>query len=278
MNLFYRVLVAVVAVPAIILIIRLGSWYLLLFVALQTGVASWEFFRMARARGHDVLLRAGVALAVLLPLGAWQSVAGGDQLWLVLAASLVLIVTTLAVMVRSAAVDQAIARIAVNCFGALFFGLLFSSQLLLRHDPGYSAAAGADWLLLAYLSTWSVDVGGYLAGRLFGRHRMSPVISPKKTYEGLAGGLLLTALVAWLAGVRWMGLFSLHAALAYALLVSVIAPLGDLVESLVKRDAGLKDSSRAIPGHGGVWDRFDSLLFVVPSTLVFRYLITLAGQ
>jgi phosphatidate cytidylyltransferase len=135
--------------------------------------------------------------------------------------------------------------------------------------------SGGLLLLLPVLLTWASDIGAYAVGRTMGRHKLIPSVSPGKTIEGSVGGLLASMLVAW-AYTQ----FVLHPAshldfrwapagvLAFGALVSVAAQVGDLAESLLKREAGVKDSSHIIPGHGGILDRFDSLLFVLPVAYV----------
>jgi len=133
---------------------------------------------------------------------------------------------------------------------------------------GWTHGVIAD-ALLPVLLTWSTDVGAYMFGRMFGRKKLIPSISPGKTVEGAVGGLGL-AIVICLLYVRFvlmpyaqLGL-TIQGAVLFAIVVSVAAQTGDLAESLLKREAGVKDSSRIIPGHGGILDRFDSLLFVMP--------------
>lgn len=152
----------------------------------------------------------------------------------------------------------------------------FGSMVVLR-QLNYDADrfTGAWWLLYVMLLVWSVDSGGYLFGRLFGKHKLAPRVSLGKTWEGLVGGLVTAMVLSWL--------FSLRAPLAIApqtlLLCSFIAALasvlGDLTESMFKREAGIKDSGNIIPGHGGILDRIDSLTAAVP---VFASLLLLVLQ
>lgn len=271
MNLLLRTLVGAAGIPLVYFIARSGSWYLAAFLCLLSWFGADEFFRMARARGVEPLTRLGAVLSALLP---WLFLAvlrepgflGGTS------SILALLLMIVSVFALAGPVEGALVRISVTVFGVFYVGGLFSLQLPLRHDPGFTAAAGFSWLFLAYVLTWSVDVGGYLAGRAFGRRRLAPRLSPKKTIEGALGGALLSVAAAILAGTVWMGLFGAAHAVVLGLLFAVVAPLGDLVESVFKRDSGIKDSSGLIPGHGGVLDRFDSLLFTVPLALIYRAL------
>jgi phosphatidate cytidylyltransferase len=153
--------------------------------------------------------------------------------------------------------------------GILYVGMLSSYFFLLRDLPrkvGRPEGDGGWFLLSVFIITWVCDTGAFAVGVLWGKHRLLPRVSPKKSVEGALGGLIWALLAAWLLGsVLLKGLLPLRHFLSIAIVVSVAGPLGDLAESLMKRDAGVKDTSRLLPGHGGVLDRFDSLLFIVPA-------------
>lgn len=160
----------------------------------------------------------------------------------------------------------------------LLFGLLtllpfFWGMLTLR-EHGYSESVytGAWWLLYVMLLVWGADSGAYIFGRLFGKNKLAPKVSPGKTWEGLIGGLITSALISWLFG-RYAPLDVIPLTLLTCSVVAVLASvLGDLTESMFKREAGIKDSGNLIPGHGGVLDRIDSLTAAVP---VFACLLLL---
>jgi len=153
---------------------------------------------------------------------------------------------------------------ALSLGGAIYIGLLLSHFILLR-----DLAEGWAWTLLAFFPTWANDTGAYFVGRWVGNHPFAPRISPKKTWEGSIGGWISGIAVGTLMGVI-LRLPLLHASIM-GLLIGLAATGGDLVESMFKRWAGVKDSGRLIPGHGGVLDRIDSLLFSVAA--VYYYLI-----
>jgi len=163
--------------------------------------------------------------------------------------------------------------------GVLYAGLLpaYLCRLEAGPWPGTSAAEalGVRGVVLALLMTWSTDTGAYLAGTLFGRNKLWPEVSPSKTVEGAVGGVVLPVAVAVL-GARWLapGL-SIPEAAILGLLVGRVAPLGDLFESRLKRQAGVKDSGRLLPGHGGLFDRFDSLFLAAP---LFHYYLQAFGR
>jgi len=152
----------------------------------------------------------------------------------------------------------------VQAWNLLYAGVLMSTLVLTRDVDD-----GRKWVFLGILSTFAVDTGAYATGRLFGRHKMAPRISPKKTWEGAAGGYVAGVAVAYAlnalfdTGVGWMTLSH------FALAMPVAAMAGDLFESWMKRRMGVKDSSGLLPGHGGFLDRLDSVLFVFPLLYVF---------
>src|SRR5690242_17536010 len=173
---------------------------------------------------------------------------------------------------------------ASTVFGIVYTGGMLSFGYAIRYHEylieslpvslgGVRIAAGGLLLLLPVLLTWASDIGAFFVGRALGKRKLMPSVSPGKTVAGAVGGLIATALVGWLY-VRFvltpttqLG-FVRGGVFIFAILVSVAAQIGDLAESLLKREAGVKDSSHLIPGHGGVLDRFDSLLFVLPIAYV----------
>jgi phosphatidate cytidylyltransferase len=162
---------------------------------------------------------------------------------------------------------------AVTVFGVLYVGWLSAHLVLLRELPwraGTPYAEGSSYVLLAFFVTWSCDTGAYAVGRALGRRRPWTRISPRKSVEGAIGGLLAAVLAAFVARAWFAPYLKPWDAGAVGVLVGVFAQVGDLVESLLKRDSAHGDSSDFIPGHGGILDRFDSLYFAGP--LVFYYL------
>ena len=163
-----------------------------------------------------------------------------------------------------------LASVSVTAFGAVYTGGLLSFAWLLRHHRfATTAPAGTALVMYPVVLTWASDIGAYFVGRLMGRAKLMPAISPGKTRAGAWGALVVTMLVS-LAYVRLVlepqAHLSLRPAVAagFGLLVSAVAQVGDLVESMLKREAGVKDSSQLLPGHGGILDRLDSLYFVLP--------------
>ncbi|WP_280640556.1 phosphatidate cytidylyltransferase [Hymenobacter volaticus] len=152
------------------------------------------------------------------------------------------------------------ANVGINLLGLLYVSLPMSFLSLIAYGP-----TSYDYrrVLALLLLVWSSDIGAYAAGKSFGKHKLAPKISPGKTWEGALGGFLLTLAMGWAMGYLLPEL-SITYRLVVASVVAVFGPLGDLAESMLKRSVGVKDSGRIMPGHGGLLDRFDAFLFILP--------------
>lgn len=270
-NLAARVLFALVAIPVVLAAVYVGGIALALLLALAGAVAAWEYYRIARAAGYAPLAVAGVAIAALTPIAVHAYRLGRfAPPVLTLGAALVLILFALAIWVRG--VDGGpIGAVATTIFGAVYTAGMLSFAYGLRYHT-YTVTPAAGTALLAYplVLTWTTDTAAYFVGRAIGRHKLIPAVSPGKTVEGAVAGLVACVVVsllyvhlvlvpaAALVLTRWW-------AVLVGLVLGLAVQLGDLAESLIKREAGVKDSSHLIPGHGGVLDRLDSLLFALPT-------------
>lgn len=261
-----RALSAAVLVPVLLLVLAIGGPVLAAAVALATGLAAVEIFRLLRAAGYPPLAALGTALAVAVVVdAAFPGVLEGSGL-LLWAVGIALV--ALASFTRLDPHDG-LATWMATIFGAVYVSLL-SFLLRLGHAvPDLPAAApaaalGAErgWILLLLLGVWAYDTGAYVIGKKFGRTRFLTHLSPSKTIEGLIGGLVATTVVVGL--VLWaLGQPPVHA-LILGPLLALAAQAGDLAESMIKRAAGAGASGNLIPGHGGVLDRIDSFLFAAP--------------
>lgn len=172
--------------------------------------------------------------------------------------------------------------VALTVFAPLLCGFCLSFFVLLRDFAGKTSSNNNNgwWIVLFLIALiWIYDIFAWMVGRKIGRHKMAPSISPNKSWEGTIAGtvgallaaVLLRQLIQWILGDGSFGWFSIWVALAIGVIVSILGPLGDLSESLVKRDYGVKDMGSLIPGHGGVMDRFDSSFFTVPAVFYFLF-------
>jgi phosphatidate cytidylyltransferase len=273
-----RVAVAAVGIPLALALVYLGGWPLALFIAVIAAAGAGEFYRLAAARGIRAFVLPGAFLAavpVLLAAATESPAFAATWSWRVFVAT-TLIVATAAIFLRGVA-GAPLAVTAVTVFGALFTGGTLAYAIFLRemNVPAFDTAAerwvGPVLVLFPLVMTWMSDTAAYFGGRTFGRRKLIPSVSPGKTVEGalwgVAGTVITGAVYAHfvLAGVAGLPVGLVFGALA-GLIVSPVAQLGDLAESLLKREAGVKDSGALLPGHGGVLDRFDSLFFTIPVT------------
>lgn len=248
---------AIVWLPAVVFLVVLGAVIL---------IAGDELLTMARGAGHAVGRWLPLAAIAAVLASAWCFGATGA----VAAAVAVVIVLPTAQLSHPRSPEGGLSGAAVATFAALYLGLSGACLGWLRALP--DGDLGIRLVLFFLATIWVGDSGAYYVGSRLGRHRMSPRISPNKTWEGLAGAVVATfAAAAALKALLGLPLPWPHIA-ALAAILAAAAPLGDLVESLLKRDTRVKDSSSLIPGHGGFLDRTDSLLYSAPPVL--GYLLT----
>jgi phosphatidate cytidylyltransferase len=275
-----RVAVAAVGIPVAVGAVVAGGWVLAALLALVSVLASLEFYRLGAAKGPRGLVPLGAAAsAAFVALAALAPSAGpGGPAWAALVVLLVLATATAAIWARGVEGDPLLA-VCVTVFGALYTGGLLAFALYLRHLPGVVDRRHGTALVFApVLLTWVNDSAAYFVGRAFGKRKLIPRVSPGKTVQGTLGALVVTIAVAALYSRVLAGFPSYRMGMAeaagFGALVSVSAVVGDLVESLLKRDAGVKDSGTLLPGHGGALDRFDSLFFTLPlAYFFFRYVV-----
>jgi phosphatidate cytidylyltransferase len=261
-NLLVRIASAAVLVPLLLLAIlwrRDEAW--LAGVHLAVAVAMIELYWIV-LRDDPVWMRvAGVALGLVI---------SATMVWCprpdALLGSVVLAVLATAILhlVRFGELQNAAARTGLMIFGQLYVALLLTPLALLKRLP-----EGSDWILLTLMLTFFGDTGAYAAGRMFGRHKLYPAISPGKTIEGAVGGLLFSFGAAVLAKLWYMPQLRWVDAVLITIPGGALAQCGDLVESMIKRAYGVKDSGKAIPGHGGLLDRIDALLFSTPYAYLY---------
>jgi phosphatidate cytidylyltransferase len=258
-----RFLSGAVFIPILIVLAWRGGYAFLALVALEVTLGLVEFYRMMRAKGLKPYPRVGwLASMGLLWIMFRPETANADFLL----TSLLLLV--LALELRQPQATGRVEHIALSMFGVLYVGWLSGHLVLLRELPlsiGRPYSAGMSYVLLAFFVTWSSDTGGYTVGRLFGRIRPWKAISPRKSLEGSLGSMGFALAAAFIARAWFAPYLRVWDAVAVGLLVGLFAQVGDLVESLLKRDTGAGSSSNIIPGHGGVLDRFDSLYFAGPA-------------
>ncbi len=274
-----RVLTGLVGAPTVVLAAWFGGiWWALLISALS-GIGTWELYRMARSDGINPIGWIGIPASAAVPL----LVHGMFNDWFYVpvssAAIGMLVVFAVLLLTRSTG-EKPLASAAVTVLGVLYTAGTLSFAYAIRYHPYViGAAAGCALVVLPIWMTWATDTGAYLFGRIFGGPKLMPSVSPGKTMSGAVGGLLITVFMAFvycefvLKPVAEVSMTT-RGTILFAVIMSVVAQVGDLVESLLKREAGVKDSSGVFPGHGGVLDRLDSMFFVIPvAYLVLPWLL-----
>lgn len=307
-NLARRLLIAAVGIPAVVFISMAGGILFLLLVCLLSTLALREFYRLVESKGVMPLKAAGAVAGLLLviafyhrgiemALADWCVSHGGGLLFpslhqlLMIIALLTVVGVTVIELFRNR--PSPIMNIATTLFGVVYVSFFFGTLVGLRElfnpfdipvpryfpeaasfaDPSVAVALdrwGGLTIVCLFASIWLCDSAAYAVGIPLGKHKLFPRVSPKKSWEGAIAGLL-AGVAGMLAARSWfLPYLTLTDAIVLGFIVGGLGQIGDLVESLLKRDASVKDSSNLIPGHGGVLDRFDSLLFVSP--LVYLYI------
>ena len=262
-----RLKVVIILIPVGVGLIVVGGWAYTALVALMLAVAAWEYWRMFNRGGIRVnawVLLPGVVLLVIT-----------RAVWQFAYSDLILGGLVLAAMTAHTIWCERGCKTPATDFGAtvgglVYIGLIGSYLISLRQLPG-----GMWWLLLAIPAISIGDSGAFFIGRKFGRRPLAPVVSPNNTVEGLIGGIVFTILGGWLLAYLWSLRYPLmtpwHGLILGAVL-GLLTPLGDLGESMLKRQFGVKDTSGILPGHGGVLDRMDSWIW---GGVISYYVITL---
>lgn len=283
-NFMVRVGSALVGIPFLILLVFaegppvVAGLLFTIGIAVFAAFGLYEFFRAIRLRGFEPSERLGYLAVILIQFAVWTVSRGkGGDMVPALLAFLVIFALTLRVFRHE---PEPLANIGVSVLGVLYVGGLFSYLIFLRSIPGTihipvpfvtlpEMMRGAWIVLYVFAVTFSADTGAYLIGRKWGKTLLAPHASPAKTREGALGGVLGGTLMS-LAWGSWIGLPLVHC-LVLGLLLSVVGQIGDLCESALKRDVGVKDFGSFMPGHGGILDRCDSVLFTAP--VAYYYLV-----
>jgi phosphatidate cytidylyltransferase len=256
-----------VGVPLVILAIWFGAPWFSLLIAAAGLAGTYEFYRMANLDRREPLLYLGLLWTLALVLSPHYRDRSPDVLPLIVTTTMLI---SLIWLLRRPSREKAFSNWAWTIVGALYVGWMLSYWLNLR-----GLEEGRNWVYLAMLTVFANDTGAFFIGKARGKHNLAPAISPSKTWEGAAGGLIC-AIVGAIVIAMILNLISDFAfeygqIVALGFLVSLFAQLGDLVESLLKRNMGVKESGNLLPGHGGILDRFDSIIFV--GAVVYYYVI-----
>ncbi|WP_026867602.1 MULTISPECIES: phosphatidate cytidylyltransferase [Jeotgalicoccus] len=249
-----RTVTAVIALLLFIPIVIIGNWPLLILVYLMAITGLYEILKMNHI--HIISLPGILSLIglcmILIPKESFSPLVGEFQLEIIVGLALIMLSTTVVSKNRFTFVDMGFCVLAVAYIG---IGFMYFYE---------TREAGIFYILYALLIVWLTDTGAYLFGKAFGKRKLWPQISPNKTIEGSLGGTLISTLIpiifvsfGWLEGSLWF-------LIPFTIILSIFGQMGDLVESALKRHFDVKDSGNFLPGHGGILDRFDSFIFVLP--------------
>ena len=268
-----RLVTAVVGVPIILALALAGpNWSVWLFFALAAAIGTQEWVSMCLGRLGAAGWSAIVGTFAILAAGYW-----GTPLSLYATASLSVVVTTiLAVWIGD--VSESARRVTGLLSGMAYATVLFGGLILIYASPEHAfevAPNQGGWVLFPMFVIWAGDTGAYFSGRAFGRRKLAPVLSPKKTWEGAIGGTIASVGGGFLCQVLLLPDLAAWQVVALALPAAVLGQVGDLCESAMKRSTGVKDSGRILYGHGGILDRVDGLIFAAPYIAVMKALLSL---
>jgi len=263
-----RLLFALVGAPLMLGLIYAGGWILAAAAATVSAIGAWELLRMQREAGADPLEPAAIMIAAAIPLlvhahylGVFDVSPAG--------AALILVVLVAAILWTRAVSRKPMSALAATILAAVYPALIAFVYALRANEHAIGSVAGTALVMYPVAMVWATDTGAYTIGRMIGGRKLMPSVSPGKTVAGAIGGIAVALVVSVLYArfvlpqLAQLGVSS-AGAIVFAVAVSIAAQTGDLAESLFKRDAGVKDSSRLLPGHGGILDRFDGLVFALP--------------
>ena len=265
-NLISRTLTGIIFAAVIVFAICFHSYSFLALFALVVGLAFWEFYGwgMENKGWYELIgISGGIYLFTATFLFAGGFVSG------YIFYPYVFLILTVLISFLYQTTSEPVRNCAMSLFAQFYCAGLLSIMNFIVFDP-VTKQYFPYYALLIFIFVWLNDTGAYLIGIAFGKHRLFERISPKKSWEGFWGGLIITALSSQVIAYYFPEIITWYHSLALSIVVTIFATYGDLVESLLKRSCGVKDSGTMLPGHGGILDRFDSVLLVSPA--VFLYL------
>ncbi|MBN1351968.1 phosphatidate cytidylyltransferase [candidate division KSB1 bacterium] len=265
-----RVLVAVVGIPAILFLVLWGREPFALLIATIICLSQFELYQMTESKHVSPKKIVGLLIGIILPATFYYK--GVKLFWVVLLAGIIVIL--LIELFRNR--KEPLLNAATTIFGLIYPASLFSFMILIRELPrelNQDYPRGAHWILAMLVSVWICDTAAYFIGSWIGRHKLFERVSPNKTVEGAVAGFIFALLTGYLIHLILFKDTSLVHLMVIAAIGGSIGQLGDLVESLFKRDVGIKDSSSILPGHGGILDRFDSLFLAAPVVYVYLWIV-----
>jgi len=268
-NFGVRTLVTAVGAPLILYLSWRGGVLFLVFIEIITLLGLREFYALAERKLAQPSLLLGRIGCIALGIILYYT----ERQYAGLSVAILIVLLVSAELFRNN--GSALLNTATALLGVGYVGGLLNFLLLIRELPkhrGLEYTIGGTWVVMLFVVIWVCDTAAYLFGSRFGKHTLFQRVSPKKTVEGAVAGLIFAMATAWICHLTFVQGLRLMDTLIIGLICGTIGQISDLAESRFKRDAGVKDSSSLIPGHGGVLDRFDSELLVAPITYVYLVL------
>jgi len=279
-ELLKRVLVALIGIPLFVILIYVDGYPFFGLILLISTLSLWEFYRMSENKQIFPHKTSGMLFNVaVIAAIAYKGPAVGGAL---IAGGLVVFSVYIFIVEMFSGKRNSLNNISVTIAGIVYVSLSFACMAAVRElhlfleplgstvfDSLLTTAHSGQFLLSIFIAVWICDSGAYFTGVSIGKHKMFPRVSPNKTWEGAVGGFVFSVAGFWLS-LHFFGIdIPLVHIIVLGAIIGTIGQIGDLAESLIKRDAGVKDSSAIIPGHGGFLDRFDSMLFAVPTVCLY---------
>jgi phosphatidate cytidylyltransferase len=263
-----RILVSVAAIPLILAAAYFGKSYFFIFTLAIAIIAFLEFSRMSEKKGIKTNVVAGITSILLIFYNQYYTRLNFFEIFMV-----IVLILLMAELFRNK--GSALMNLGATILGVSYIGVFASALLSIREiypDIGNLYDRGGFVIITIMAAIWICDSAAYFGGTALGKHKLFPRVSPNKSWEGAVFGFVFAILTVVAAKFLILDFLSWRVVISIGLIVGIIGQMGDLVESLLKRDAGVKDSSSIIPGHGGIFDRFDSLLMTAPAVyILLRY-------
>lgn len=264
-----RVLVSIVAIPVILSASYFGGYYFLLFVLVISLIAYYEFSLLVRNKNMITNMFVGLLSIFFFVTNSYLRYFDAHNFLLIIIAAICLIE-----LFRNK--GSALLNLGATLLGILYIGLFSAALISIREfyvQPEEDYLRGGYLIIFILASIWICDSAAYYIGMAFGKHKLFPRVSPKKSWEGAIAGFVFAVLAMTASKVIFLDFLSWNSTIGIGIIIGILGQIGDLIESLFKRDSGVKDSSGLIPGHGGIFDRFDSLIYSAPWILILLNLI-----
>jgi len=292
-----RILVSIAGIPLAILIIYTGGWVFTSAIAVISSIGLWELFSMIEKKEVNPYKKFGITVNILLIFlvyGFMQQLSSDSiEIWIVILLSVMMIIIITLLISLFGQKPNSLLNSITTIGGIFYISFTFLSLIVLRdiatisliYDNSLSGIQSflkgrePELILSILISIWICDSAAYFTGKSIGKHKLFLSVSPKKTWEGAIGGFL-GAIISFVAASNIPLLldgFPFIYALTIGIIIGTIGQIGDLAESKLKRDAKVKDSSSIIPGHGGILDRFDSIMFVFPVVTIYLFIISVVN-